>query len=83
VAELIDKMSASPARIMHLPAGNLRVGENADVTVLDPEAKRAVDKNKFYSRGKNTPFDGKVLTGWPVLTIVAGKVVMENGEMKE
>lgn len=81
--ELIAKMSASPARIMNLPAGSLHIGKNADITVIDPKTERAVDKNKFYSKGKNTPFDGKVLTGWAVLTVVDGVVIMENGEIKE
>lgn len=80
---LIDKMSPSPARIMNLPAGNLAVGANADITVIDPAKEKAVDCNTFYSKGKNTPYDGEVLTGWPVLTVVDGVIVMENGEIKE
>ncbi|HMM05213.1 MAG TPA: dihydroorotase [Clostridiales bacterium] len=81
--QLIDSMSAAPARIMNLPAGSLAVGCNADIVVIDPAGEKAVDCEAFYSKGKNTPFDGEVLTGWPVLTVVDGVIVMENGEIKE
>ncbi len=81
--QLIDRMSAAPARIMNLPAGSLAVGANADIVVIDPAGEKAVDSKAFYSKGKNTPFDGEVLAGWPVLTVVDGVIVMENGEIKE
>jgi dihydroorotase len=83
VNQLIDKMSTSPSRIMNLSAGSLVVGANADITVIDPVKEKAVDRSNFYSKGKNTPYDGAVLTGWPVLTVVDGVIVMENGEIKE
>lgn len=81
--QLIDSMSTAPARIMNLPAGSLAVGCNADIVVIDPAGEKAVDCEAFYSKGKNTPFDGEVLTGWSVLTVVDGVIVMENGEIKE
>lgn len=81
--ELIDKMSTSAAKIMNLPAGTLAVGAAADVTVIDPETILAVDKNEFYSKGKNTPYHERLLSGWPMLTIVDGAVVMEDRKIKE
>lgn len=81
--ELIEKMSTSAAKIMNLPCGTLAVGAAADVTVIDPETILAVDKHKFYSKGKNTPFHGRLLSGWPVLTVVNGNIVMEDREIKE
>ncbi len=81
--ELIDKMSTSAAKIMNLPAGTLAVGAAADVTVIDPETILAVDKNEFYSKGKNTPYHERLLSGWPMLTIVDGTVVMEDRKIKE
>ena len=61
--------------------GTLTPGEKADVTVIDPEAVRTVDPVKFYSRGKNTPFKGETLKGWPCMTILAGKIVAQNGQV--
>lgn len=81
--ELIDKMSTSAAKIMNLPAGTLAVGAAADVIAIDPDTILAVDKNEFYSKGKNTPYHERLLSGWPVLTIVDGVVVMEDRKIKE
>lgn len=50
--EIVDKMSTSPARIMNLSAGSLKVGSNADVTILDLDREWTVDSSKFYTRGK-------------------------------
>jgi len=57
----------------------LAPGAPADVTVLDPQKKRAVDPKHFASKGRNTPFAGWTLKGWPVMTIVGGKVVWRDG----
>lgn len=81
--ELIAKMSTVPARIMNLPGGTLALGAVADIVVIDPAGEKTVDKNQFYSKGKNTPYDGAILSGWPLLTVVNGIIVMENGEIKE
>jgi dihydroorotase len=38
-----------------------------------------VDPRAFYSRGKNTPFKGMELKGWPCMTIVGGRIVAQDG----
>jgi dihydroorotase len=55
----------------------------ADITVIDPDLKKKVVAKDFYSKGKNSPVDGKTYQGWPVMTIVDGKIVMEDGKVKE
>ena len=79
IDEIIEKMSVAPAKILKLDAGNIKIGKIADLTVIDPEKTWKVDSNKFYSRGKFTPYDGVELKGKAVATIVNGKIVMENG----
>ncbi|RYM07241.1 dihydroorotase [Sporolactobacillus sp. THM7-7] len=76
---LLDKMAAKPAEIFGLNAGRLKVGGPADVTVLDLNEEKAIDVNEFASKGRNTPFDKWTCRGWPVLTIVSGKIVCEKG----
>ena len=49
--------------------------EYADLTVLDLEQNWTVDAKAFLSKGKNTPFDGKPLTGKVMATYVDGKCV--------
>jgi len=51
----------------------------ADVTVIDPDLQWTVDVNKFYTRGRHSPFNGRQLKGKAVLTVVDGKIVMKDG----
>lgn len=72
--QLVTLLSINPARVLGLPGGSLASGSPADVTVLDLERKRKVEPERFASKGRNTPFAGWTLTGWPVITIVGGRV---------
>jgi len=77
LAGLVEKMSANPARILGLENG-LRVGQTADVTLIDPELSYTVAAAGFQSLSRNTPFEGWQLKGRPVLTMVDGRVVYES-----
>ena len=72
---LIERMSCAPARVFKLPGGTLRRGSAADVTVFDPAMTWVVDASKFKSKGRNTPYAGRTLTGRTRLTIVDGRAV--------
>jgi dihydroorotase len=72
---LVALLSTNPARAFGLPGGSLAPGSPGDVTVLDLARKKQVDPTRFESKGRNSPFAGWVLQGWPALTVVAGRVV--------
>lgn len=72
---LLKRMTQIPAEIFGLDSGVLTPGAAADVTLIDLDQEQSVDPNTFLSKGKNTPFTGWNLQGWPVLTLVDGKVV--------
>ena len=74
LGRLVALMSTKPARVLGLPGGTLAPGSPADITVLDLARKRKVDPAEFLSKGRHTPFAGWTLTGWPVMTLVAGRV---------
>jgi dihydroorotase len=78
LSELVALLSTRPAAVFGLPGGTLAPGAAGDVTVLDPSRRLQVDPKRFQSKGRNTPFAGWVLTGWPVLTIVAGRLVWND-----
>jgi dihydroorotase len=78
-SDLVDRMSCAPARLFNLPGGSLTKGSVADVTVFDPSARWTVDATKFFSKGRNTPYNGMTLTGRAACTIVAGLVVYRRG----
>ncbi|HJB93438.1 MAG TPA: dihydroorotase [Candidatus Borkfalkia stercoripullorum] len=72
--ELADRMSAAPARILHLEGGKIAEGEVADLMLADLNAEYVIDGKKFVSKGKNTPFGGMKVSGKVVCTIVDGDV---------
>ncbi|MCK8825324.1 dihydroorotase [Fuchsiella alkaliacetigena] len=80
-SQLVEKLTVKPADILGLDKGRLEVGAVADVTVIDPEFEYTVDVDKFYSKGKNSPFAGRTLTGKAVTTIVDGELVMKDGQV--
>lgn len=79
--QLVDWMTIKPAKAFKLPFGELKIGDAADLTVLDLKTEQAIDPSQFASKGKNTPFTGVKCVGYPVLTLFEGKVVYK-GEVK-
>lgn len=78
IPQLIEKFTTGPADILGMKNYSLAVGNPADITVIDPEAKWTVDKNKFFSKARNTPFDGFAVQGQVIMTVVGGKVVFRR-----
>ena len=72
---LITRMSTAPAKLFHLPGGSLAKGAEADVTVFDPSASWTVNPADFRSKGRNSPYAGRALTGRVHATIVGGRVI--------
>ncbi|MDI6814883.1 MAG: dihydroorotase [Dehalococcoidales bacterium] len=81
LSSAIEKLTVNPAKILNLKKGKLSVGMAADITIIDPNKDWVVDVNEFASKGRNCPFDGWKLKGKAVMTIVGGKVVMNEGEI--
>jgi len=83
VQRLVELFTLGPAEVLGIDKGTLDVGADADITILDPELSKVVEPAKFYSKGKNTPFKGHTLKGWPCMTIVGGNVVARDGRIVE
>ena len=77
---LIHRMSVGPARAFGLPGGTLAAGSPGDVTIIDPEKAWTVDRDRFLSKSRNTPFHGWKLKGRALYTIVGGVAVWEAGD---
>ncbi len=63
INEIIYKLSINPRKILNIPIPKIAVGEIANLTIFDPDKPWTVDKNKFKSKSRNTPFNKKLLTG--------------------
>src|SRR5262249_49213166 len=74
LAELIERMTVRPLRVLGREGGTLAPGSPADVTVFDPEQRWTVRASEFASMGRNSPFDGWELPGKVLCTIVGGVV---------
>ena len=71
----LSRITAAPAAVLGVAAGNLAVGAAADVCVFDPAAYWRVDRKALRSQGKNTPFLGLEVPGRVRWTLVGGQVV--------
>lgn len=77
--QMAEKTSYNPAKILGLDdKGAIAEGKIADVVVFDPTVEYVIDKNTFYSKGKNTPFHGRKVKGDIRYTLVDGNVVYEG-----
>lgn len=75
---VIESMAIKPRRILNLAVPKIEVGEAANLTILDLEEIWNVDKNKFKSKSRNTPFDNKLLKGRSIGVINKAKMFFED-----
>ncbi|MEE2000841.1 dihydroorotase [Alkalimonas sp. MEB108] len=79
---LVDLTSSNPARIFGLRGkGRIAVGYDADFTLVDLNAQRTIDNSWIASKAGWTPYHGEQVTGWPIATIIAGRLVMHSDEV--
>lgn len=80
---LIKLMSENPAKIGGIQRGCLEEDGLADIAIMDLNTEYTIDSANWYSKGKNTPFNGKRVVGKPIATIVNGKIVYYEGAIRE
>lgn len=73
IVQLIEKFSTNPRRILSLPPIQIKEGERANLTLLDPTVEWTVDTQLFQSKSRNSPFHGRKLTGRAVGVVNNGK----------
>ncbi|MEE9556810.1 MAG: dihydroorotase [Candidatus Adiutricales bacterium] len=76
LSSAISAMSTSPANLLGVSGGTLAKGQAADLTLIDLDRNWVVETGSLKSLGKNTPFQGRAMTGRAVLTMVRGEVVL-------
>jgi dihydropyrimidinase/allantoinase len=87
LARMVDLISTKPAKVYGLypQKGAIRVGADADLVLVDGDAEFTVDRHKSYSKARDIArvYDGWKLNGLPLMTVVRGRIVMENGVVDE
>jgi len=80
----VDVFSAGPARINGLTGkGKIAPGYDADLVIFDPHEVRTVDAAALHMGTDFSPFHGRSLQGWPQVVVSAGRVVLDEGELKD
>jgi len=72
MGDVIKKLTSTPADIFNLKAGNLSLGNEADILIFNPSLEYCIDISKFHSKSKNSPFDGWKVKGKVLHTLVKG-----------
>jgi len=80
IAKLVELMSTKPSEILNINSGKIQKNSLADIVIVDHEKGYKVEVEKFFSKGKNTPFNGYTLKGQITHTISKGKLIFENGK---
>ena len=82
LARFVDLTAHGPQRVFGIAGkGRIAVGYDADFTVVDLGARREIRDEWVASRCGWTPFAGRVVTGWPVGTVIRGRRVMWEDEL--
>ena len=78
--EALRPLTSGPADLMGWDQGRLKVGAPADLVLFDPGKPWACKREDLLSRSTNSPFDGRLLQGRAMMTLVGGKVVFERAQ---
>ncbi len=79
--KLIEKISINPAKIIGLKNREIKIGSQANITILDLNLEKIYNKEDIISKSKNSPFIGQKFKGWPVMTICNGKIVFKRDKI--
>ena len=71
----LKALTCNPADLLGIEAGRIKTGAAADLVIFDPEEPWVCNAESLNSRSKNTPFDGRRLTGRVRHTVKDGKLV--------
>ncbi len=77
---ILKALTNGPAKVFGVGEPNIEIGKKANITIIDLEKEKTLTADNIVSKSKNTPYIGKKLTGWPVLTIVNGRIVYVGEE---
>lgn len=83
IQKLVSLICENPARLFGIypQKGVIQVGSDADLVIVDMDKDYVIEAEKLHSKHKHTPYDGLKVKGAPVLTMVRGEVIVEDGKV--
>jgi dihydropyrimidinase len=84
LGRFVEVISTNPAKLFGMwpRKGTIAVGSDADLTIVDPERRVRIAAERMQSASDFDPHEGYEATGWPVTTIVRGRVVVDHGDLR-
>lgn len=84
LSDVVDLVATRPAELFGVQGkGWVREGYDADLVVVDMDLERRVENSELYTKCGWSPFTGRLLKGWPVMTFVRGRLGMQDGKIVE
>lgn len=83
LTRFVEVTSTNPAKMYGLypRKGTIAVGSDADLAIWDTDREVTITNDILHHAADYTPYEGQVVTGWPVTVISRGKVVVDDGEL--
>ena len=82
LARFADVTSTNAAKIFGLfpKKGVIAAGSDADLAIIDPSIRKQLTRDDFHV-SDYSPWEGWNVSGWPVMTILRGKVIVQEGQL--
>ena len=82
INKFVEVTSTNPAKIygMYPQKGTIAVGSDADIVIIDKDKEVTITKSMLHENVDYTPYEGMKVKGYPVMTIVRGKVIVKDNE---
>jgi len=81
IFDIVEKMHDNPIKVFGIRGRNFAIGNEATFTVVDLRREWTVRPEEFYTKAKWSPWEGRKLRGKVVMTVLRGRVVMEEDEI--
>jgi dihydropyrimidinase len=83
LGQFVATTSTNPAKLFGMwpRKGTIAIGADADLVVIDPSRKVQLETRDMQSNSDFEPFDGRTFTGWPVLTMSRGSIVVQENQL--
>ncbi|MGR4000658.1 MAG: dihydroorotase [Alphaproteobacteria bacterium] len=79
---LAEMTAINPARLFRMEGlGPIAVGRRADLTLIDPQRREVISRDWLAYRCGWSPFEGMSVTGWPIMSVLRGRILLRDGEL--
>ena len=78
LSRALKLLSYNPSKILGIKSGEIKKNIDADLMIFDPKKSWKINPNDFYSKSKNTAFDGLLVEGKNIFTFIRGRIVFSN-----